>query len=401
MVTGVIRTGVRLIALLVNCIWLCSHTQTARNIGCDAYVQRPRFGLVKFYQRNTDHCLDTEKPKEVCPFRTFAGAAQSRPGRKAKKGAITGTLEEREALIEKSRRLGISQEDIEEYVQEYVVVKKKSPVVDETADVVEADGTATKEEKRLPKRLQKKIELLPEKGVEYSLDEAIDRIKLISGVRFTEGIDVALRVPLTKKKIRATAGQYARLITIPYPSLKSKRCRIAVFAKPEICQQIRELNPTKIAYLGGTELIEEIKASQEYPKVNFVLSDLATFHKLSVIGRLLGRKGLMPSLTNGTCIQHTEELLDVIQQIENRNTFILRADRAGDVKCNFADVTMPKDQIRENLLEIVKYLRLNKPPFAAAQLFSAAYVSSSMGPSFKISLKDLGFRTRAKKRKWY
>lgn len=339
-------------------------------------------------------------------IRQFAVAKKKGKSGKSTRGAPSGTLADRQALIDKSAELGIAQEDVEAYLKKFVVVKRKEkkPGVSESGTTSEETGeesTKKKKRKTLPKRLLERKEFLPEKGLEYSLDEAIDRIKLISNVRFTEGIDVALRIPLTKKKIRATAGQYARLITIPHESLKSKRRRIAVFAKPEICEEIRALGCKKVAYLGGAELIDQIKAAQEYPKVDFVLSDLATFHKLSVIGRLLGRKGLMPSLLNGTCIQHTADLIEKIQQVENGNTFLLRADRAGDVKCNFADVTMPKEQIRENLLEIVRYLKQNRPPFAAAQLFSAAYVSSSMGPSFKITLRDIGCRPKTKKRKWY
>ncbi|GBE60122.1 50S ribosomal protein L1 [Babesia ovata] len=345
-------------------------------------------------------------------YRSFRSNASNKGGAKgSKKTVISGTAAERQALIDRSLELGISQDDIDDYLKQYKVVKNRrptaaskqesTPVSPATADK-EASKTAGSpveqpKKRKLPKRLLEKSEYLPERGVEYPLYEAIDRIKLISGVRFVEGIDVALHVPLSRKKVRATAAQYARLITIPHQSLKSRRCRIGVFAKPAICEQVRALNATKVLFVGGAELIEQFKAEDSYPDVDFVLSDLDTFHKLSAIGRALGRRGLMPSLTVGTCIQHTADLLDTVDKVENRNTFILRSDRVGDIKCNFADVTMPREEIRENLLEIVKYLRQNKPDFAGAQILSAAYVSSSMGPSFRIFLKDLGFRGRVKR----
>ncbi|GFE54358.1 50S ribosomal protein L1 [Babesia ovis] len=368
-------------------------------------------------------------------FRSSAKGSGKRVTKATKKAAFSGTLADREALIQRSLAIGIPQEDIDECLEQFVVVKgsNKSHLTEETSGNTTisvpgnttitgdstssatslsgnsttdsgstTDSSSTKEtvkNRDLPKRLAKRREYLPEKGLEYPLLEAIDRIKLISRVRFVEGIDVSLHVPLTKKKIRATASQFARLITIPHQSLKSRRCRIGVFAKPEICDQISALNYSKVAFIGGAELIERFKAADEYPKVDFVLSDLATFHKLSAIGRTLGRRGLMPSLVVGTCIQHTEDLLEKVDQVENRNTFILRSDRAGDIKCNFADVTMPREQIRENLLEIVNYLRNNKPDFAGPQLLSAAYISSSMGPSFRLSLRDLGCRVRSKRKR--
>ncbi|GIX62431.1 ribosomal protein L1 [Babesia caballi] len=418
MVPGSARTW---LCFLLFCVsGFCSHQppRTSVRSNREAFLQPSVPGEPRVYTLPGASPLGRATAPHLRPFQ--AHSRPKHPSRRKKKADLSGTEAERQALIEKALALGISPEDVDDALKQFTVIKDKSTVATATAaslgvdpapdsgpqpitDITPPSATevtpAPPPKRRLPKRLLKKQELLPEKGVEYPLYEAIDRIKLISGVRFVEGIDVALHVPLTRKKIRATAGQFARLITIPHQSLKSRRCRIGVFAKPDICEQVRALNATKVAFVGGAELIDQFKAADEYPKVDFVLSDLATYHKLSIIGRALGRRGLMPSLVVGTCLQHTSELLEKVELVETRNTFILRADRAGDIKCNFADVTMPREEIRENLLEIVKYLRANKPDFAGAQLLSAAYVSSSMGPSFRINLKDLGCRTRAKRRK--
>ncbi|ORM39550.1 Polyadenylation factor subunit 2 [Babesia sp. Xinjiang] len=403
--------------LLTHFHFIFTHCASVRNL-CVPLACFSRPWAFVIWSQESSPSVNNAGSRDLRCFRSLAKSSGKGGAKSVKKSSFSGTLADRDSLIERSLALGIPREDIDDCLKQFVVIKgggsKEKPAESSTSGLCSelhiAEGSdkssdssaepnpAEPAKKTLPRRLLRKQKYLPEKGVEYSLYEAIDRIKLISGVRFTEGIDVALHVPLTPKKIRATAGQYAKLITIPYQSLKSRRCRIGVFAKPDICEQVRALNATKIAFVGGAELIDKFKATEEYPEVDFVLSDLATFHKLSAIGRTLGRRGLMPSLTVGTCIQHTQDLLEKVQDVENRNTFILRADRAGDIKCNFADVTMPTEEIRENLLEIVKYLRTNKPFFAGSQLLSAAYVSSSMGPSFRINLRDLGCRSRTKHR---
>ncbi|UKK00845.2 chloroplast ribosomal protein L1/50S ribosomal protein L10 [Theileria orientalis] len=248
-----------------------------------------------------------------------------------------------------------------------------------------------KEEKVLQKRLRKHLAILPQKNVEYSIDEAISRIKIISGTKFIEGIDVAIRIPVTNKKAKSTAGQYAKLITIPYKSLKSKRTKLGIFATKELVEEIKSREIYNLEFIGGEDLIKEFKEKGEVPEVNLVLSDIKTYPKLSLLGKLLSKKGLMPNLEVGTCLESKTDFIEVLDNFVNRNVLVIKSDKVGDIKCNFADVTMPLDEIRSNLLEIFRYLKKNKPPYSTQKFINKIFISSSMGPSFRLGIKQFKY----------
>ncbi|EKX74306.1 50S ribosomal protein L1p, putative [Theileria equi strain WA] len=294
------------------------------------------------------------------------------------------TQEELDIFVEQARNTNLPESEINEYLADYTIEKSAKKV--KSADKAKRDSTP----KILPKRLKRHLSILPEKHVEYRLEEAIDRIKVISGCKFVEGLDVAIRIPLTKKRSRSTAGSYSKLITLPYPSLKSKRSKVGVFADKDICEAVLNLGFSNVSFAGGVELIEKIKSEDKLPDVNLVLSDAKTFHKLSIIGKLLGRRGLMPSIDIGTCMETKTDILERVNDIANKNTFVMKSDKTGDIKCNFADVSMPTEQIRANLLELVRILRKRKPPYSSQKFISKIFISSSMGPSFMLSTKEVG-----------
>ncbi|KAK2197687.1 bifunctional Ribosomal protein L1-ribosomal biogenesis protein/Ribosomal protein L1-like/Ribosomal protein L1 [Babesia duncani] len=315
------------------------------------------------------------------------GAAKSHLDHTAKnrhKKGPSGTKEELDNYIKAAKLLNIPQSEIDQYVASFNILRGKKCAKPQVQIVQE------RKEKHIPKRLTKHAALLPDPKVEYGIDEAIDRIKLISGTRFVEGIDLALNIPLTKTRKKSQAGQFAKLVTLPHQSLKSKRVKIGIFANKDTCDEVQSFQSSKIAFVGGLELIESFIESKEIPEANLVLCDAETFHKLSKIGKALARKRLMPSKAIGTCVETKTDLLEILKAAIERNTSVVRSDTAGDIKCNFADVGMATRDIRENLLELVAFFRNNKPPYASSKFITKASISSSMGPSFRLNLIELG-----------
>nr|PVC49576.1 chloroplast ribosomal protein L1/50S ribosomal protein L10 [Theileria orientalis] len=305
--------------------------------------------------------------------------------------------EEFNRIVETAKKLNLKEKELNEYALNHIPEESQRK---RFLYLIKPK----KEEKVLQKRLKKHLAILPQKNVEYSIDEAISRIKIISGTKFIEGIDVAIRIPVTNKKAKSTAGQYAKLITIPYKSLKSKRTKLGIFATKELVEEIKskgrrtkarsilkftEIN--NLEFIGGEELIKEFKEKGEVPEVNLVLSDIKTYPKLSLLGKLLAKKGLMPNLEVGTCLESKTDFTEVLDNFVNRNVLVIKSDKVGDIKCNFADVTMPLDEIRSNLLEIFRYLKKNKPPYSTQKFIDKIYISSSMGPSFRLGIKQFKY----------
>ncbi|KAF5153503.1 Ribosomal protein L1p/L10e family protein [Theileria parva strain Muguga] len=298
------------------------------------------------------------------------------------KGEKERSEEDFHRILETAKSLNLTEKDLNEYALKHLPnesLRKRFLYLINPKKV----------ENLLPKRLRKHLAILPQKNLEYSIDEAISRIKIISGTKFVEGIDVAIRIPVTTKKAKSTAGQYSKLITIPYKSLKSKRTKVGIFGIKDTVEEIKSKGLENLVFIGGEDLIKEFKEKQEVPEVNLVLSDVETYPKLSLLGKLLSKKGLMPNLAVGTVIESKTEFLEIVDDLIHRNVLVIKSDKAGDIKCNFADVSMPLDEIRTNLLEIFRYLKKNKPPYSTQKFVDKIFISSSMGPSFRLNVRQL------------
>ncbi|QOC23365.1 50S ribosomal protein L1 [Wenzhouxiangella sp. AB-CW3] len=215
-----------------------------------------------------------------------------------------------------------------------------------------------------------------ETGKAYSLDEALDLLKSLSKVKFTESVDVAIRLGVDPRK----SDQVVRgAIVLPHGTGKS--VRVAVFAQGENADKAKEAGADIV---GMDDLAETIKGGE----IDFDVC-IATPDSMRVVGRLgqvLGPRGLMPNPKVGTVTT------DVETAVKNAKAGQVqyRTDKAGIVHSTIGKADFEVDALRDNLKTLVGELVKAKPPAAKGQYLKKVAVSTTMGPGLTVDTGSLG-----------
>src|SRR5208337_3942820 len=124
----------------------------------------------------------------------------------------------------------------------------------------------------------------------YSIEEAIARVKETATAKFTEGVDIAVRLGVDPKK----ADQAIRG-TVALPHGIGKEVRVLVIAKPP---KDAEAKAAGADYAGFQDYIDKIKGG--WAEVDVIIATPDSMGELGKLGKILGPRGLMPNPKSGT-----------------------------------------------------------------------------------------------------
>src|SRR4029450_7560022 len=113
--------------------------------------------------------------------------------------------------------------------------------------------------------------------------------------------------------------------------------------------------------------------------------------KVGGLGRILGRRGLMPNPRSGTVVRHPEDLTGVVRELKGGRVEF-RNDRTGLVHVGIGRKSFEVDQIRDNLYAFVDALNRAKPAGAKGIYCRTLTVTSTMPPGVPL---DVGFTQAA------
>ena len=107
--------------------------------------------------------------------------------------------------------------------------------------------------------------------------------------------------------------------------------------------------------------------------------------KLGPLGKILGPRGLMPNPKLGTVTNDIKKSIKMLKdgQIEIKN------DKDGNLAFSIGRKSFPESKLLENLKSVFQTLKKEKSSIFNGENIKKIYLSSSMGPSFKLNFKDI------------
>lgn len=206
---------------------------------------------------------------------------------------------------------------------------------------------------------------------EYTLEEAVNLIKKLSFAKFDESVDIALRLGVDPKH----SDQMVRG-TVVLPHGTGKKKKICVIASGE---KIKEAEQAGADYFGGEEIIEKIASG--WVDFDSVIATPDVMRSIGKLGRILGTRGLMPNPKSGTV---TFDIKKAVEEIKSGRVEF-RVDKTAIIHSPVGKVSFPDDKLLDNIKAFLQAILSAKPPGAKGKYIRSIHVSSTMGPSIRLS----------------
>jgi large subunit ribosomal protein L1 len=178
-----------------------------------------------------------------------------------------------------------------------------------------------------------------------------------------------------------SADQQVRGVIL-LPNGLGKKTRVLVFTQGEGVRLAQEAGAD---YAGAEDLIKQIEDGWLEFDVSIATPDVMP--KVAKLGRILGRRGLMPNPKSGTVVQ-PQDLARVIGEArKGRAEF--RLDRTAIIHLPIGKISFDKEKLLENLAAAVETIVRAKPSGSKGQYIRSAFLSTTMGPGFKLDMSSV------------
>jgi len=213
-----------------------------------------------------------------------------------------------------------------------------------------------------------------EPGKVYAVEEALELLKTISNVKFTESVDVAVKLGIDPKK----SDQNVRGSTV-LPNGTGKTVKVAVFTQGENVDKALEAGADVV---GLDDLHDRIAGGDL--DFDVVIASPDAMRVVGKLGQILGPRGLMPNPKVGTVAT------DVAAAVQNAKAgqVRFRADKGGIVHGTIGKVSFGVEELRANLAALLTDLQRLKPASSKGQYLKKVALSTTMGPGLVVDHSD-------------
>jgi large subunit ribosomal protein L1 len=213
---------------------------------------------------------------------------------------------------------------------------------------------------------------LVEPGKVYPPVEASQLVKDTSKVKFDASVEAHLRLGVDPRH----ADQMVRG-TVVLPSGTGKVTRVAVFAQGEKAQEALRAGADEV---GAEDLVKKIEAGWLDFDVALATPDM--MGQVGRLGKILGRRGLMPNPKAGTI---TFDLERAIREVKGGRVEF-KVDKAGIIHCPIGKVSFEPEAIMSNLTALVDAINRAKPAGAKGTYLRTLTIASTMGPGIRVDI---------------
>jgi len=209
----------------------------------------------------------------------------------------------------------------------------------------------------------------------YSPEEAIELAKKSANARFDETVELHLRMGVDPRN----AAQQVRGVTL-LPYGLGKKVRVLVFAQGEA---VKIAESAGADFVGGDDLIKKIEDG--WLEFDTTIATPEMMGKVGKLGKILGRRGLMPNPKSGTVVP-ADDLPRVIEDAR-KGRVEFKLDRTAIIHVPLGKVSFENEMLMGNLTALVEAVMKAKPSGAKGQYVKTAVLTTTMGPGIKLDLK--------------
>lgn len=209
----------------------------------------------------------------------------------------------------------------------------------------------------------------------YTPDEGVALLKEIAFANFDETVEVHARLGIDPRQADQTVRS-----TVVLPFGTGKTVRVLVFAAGDAERIAREAGAD---YAGSDDLVQQIQGGWLEFDAAVAMAD--QMGKVGGLGRILGRRGLMPNPRSGTVVRDAADLPNVLKELKGGRVEF-RNDRTGIVHLGIGKKSFSEEQIRDNLYAFVDALQRAKPTGAKGVYLRTLTISSTMAPGVHLDV---------------
>lgn len=229
----------------------------------------------------------------------------------------------------------------------------------------------------MPKRGKKydRVIKLIEPDKLYAPEEAAGLVKKVAYANFDETVEVHFKLGIDPRH----ADQQVRS-TASLPHGTGKQVRVIVFAEGDAARVAREAG---IEEVGSDDLVQKIEGGFLDFDLSIAMADQMA--KVGKLGRILGRRGLMPNPRSGTVVRAVEDLPRVLEEVRGGRVEF-RNDRTGILHVAIGKKSFSDQQITDNMLALVDAVNRAKPTGAKGVYMQSITLTTSMSPGVAIDV---------------
>jgi large subunit ribosomal protein L1 len=206
----------------------------------------------------------------------------------------------------------------------------------------------------------------------YPPDEAAALVKETAFVGFDSTVEAHLRLGVDPRH----ADQMVRG-TVVLPHGTGQIVRVVVFAQGDKAQEALRAGADEV---GGEDLVKKIEAGW----LEFDVA-LATPDSMGLVGRLgkiLGRRGLMPNPKAGTI---TFDLDRAVREVKGGRVEF-KLDKGAIVHVSVGKASFEPEALVANLAALVDAVNRAKPSGAKGQYLKGLTIAATMGPGIRVDV---------------
>jgi large subunit ribosomal protein L1 len=208
----------------------------------------------------------------------------------------------------------------------------------------------------------------------YAPTDAAALAKETNFVAFDATVEAHLRLGVDPRH----ADQMVRG-TVVLPNGTGKTVRVAVFAQGDKAQEALRAGADEV---GAEDLVKKIEAG--WLEFDVAIATPDTMGQVGRLGRILGRRGLMPNPKAGTV---TFDIERAVKEVKGGRVEF-KVDKGAIVHVPVGKASFDQQQLAENLSALVDAVNRAKPSGSKGTYLRTLTIATTMGPGIRVDIAD-------------